>query len=92
MEFQTVDIVRANDDSGLVATITSRKNQKGFVEFTFAVGREFEPKFGEATKRTSYIPMRAVESGSLHRLIDQVADRIKVERDRMAGERRRVAR
>lgn len=90
MEFQVVDTVRAEDDSGLVATITSRKNLKGFVEFTFSLGREFESKFGDETKRTSYIPVRA--TGSLRALIDAVEGRIRLEQDRLAGVRRAAQR
>lgn len=77
--FNKVDTVRAPDNSGIVAEITSRKLQNGFIKYSFAFFREFE--VDGKLKRTSYLPERAL--GSMIGLLSRIESRIKLEQDRL---------
>lgn len=88
MDFYPVETVRASDESGLLAEITAKKTPRGFVQYTFAFFKEFELERGGETKRTSFIPSRALRS--LRNLIDQIEDRILLEQDKLAAKRRTI--
>jgi len=85
-DFEDLDMLR---DDGVFARITRRAKANGFIEFTFAIGKEFE-RPGRATEQTKWLSESQL--GPLRRLIDAVENRFAQERAALHADRREARR
>lgn len=84
-KFDEIDTIR-DDELGVAATITVKSTPTGYSEFSFSLFKEFQRNEKGPVERTNFLNERHI--GAARRLLDQVEERIKEEKERLHRGRR----